>query len=66
MEKCRYARCSRDADLILVIDGRRVYLCRRHYERIVKYAERMIRNTLDLETILKLRYGRVYIRAFKH
>jgi len=26
----------------------------------------MIRNTLDLETILKLRYGRVYIRAFKH
>jgi len=66
MEKCRYARCGRSAELILVIDDRRVYLCRRHYERIVKYAERMIRNTLDLETILKLRYGRVYIRAFKH
>jgi len=66
MEKCRYARCGRSAELILVIGGKRFYLCRRHYERIVKYAERVISDTLDLETILKLKYGRVYIRAFKH
>jgi len=66
MEKCRYARCGRGAELILVIGGKRVYLCRRHYERIVRYAERVIGDSLDLETILKLKYGRVYIRAFKH
>jgi len=66
MEKCEYARCGRSAELILVIGGRRVYLCRRHYERILRYAERVIRNTLDLETLLKLKHGRLHIRAFKH
>jgi len=66
MEKCRYARCGRDSELILVIGDRRVYLCRKHYERILRYAERVIRNSLDLETLLKLKYGRLYIRAFKH
>jgi len=65
MRKCEYAKCSRRAELILVIGGRRVFLCRKHYVRILRYAERVIRNTLDFETLLKLKYGRVYL-AFKH
>ncbi|RLF02463.1 MAG: hypothetical protein DRK00_10010 [Thermoprotei archaeon] len=66
MEKCRYARCGSNAELILVIGDRRVYLCRKHYERILRYAERVISDTLYLETILKLKCRRVHIRAFKH
>ena len=64
-DRCNYAKCKRNAEVILEVSGRRVFLCRKHYRKVVRRAERKSKKDTDLtlNDLLKIRYGRVYLRG---
>jgi len=64
-DRCSYAKCKREGEVILEVSGRRVKLCRRHYRKVVRRAERKSKKDTDLtlDDLLKIRYGRVYLRG---
>ena len=62
---CSYAKCKREAEVILEVSDRRVKLCRRHYRKVIRQAERRSRRDSDLtlNDLLKIKYRRVYLRG---
>jgi len=64
-DRCSYAKCKREGEVILEVSDRRVFLCRRHYRKVVRRAERKSKKDTDLtlNDLLKIRYGRVYLRG---
>jgi len=64
-DRCSYAKCKREGEVILEVSDRRIFLCRKHYRKVVKRAERKSKKDTDLtlDDLLKIRYGRVYLRG---
>ena len=64
-DRCSYAKCKREGEVILEVSDRRIFLCRKHYRKVVRRAERKSRVSTDLtlDDLLKIRYGRVYLRG---
>ena len=64
-DRCNYAKCKREGEVILEVSDRRCFLCRKHYRKVVRRAERKSKRDTDLtlDDLLKIRYGRVYLRG---
>ena len=64
-DRCSYTKCKREGEVILEVSDRRILLCRKHYRKVIRQAERKSKKDTDLtlDDLLKIRYGRVYLRG---
>ena len=62
--KCSYARCKREAEIVLVLNDRRRGICKKHYKRILRHIERGIEGDGDysLEDFIRVRGTSLFLK----